>query len=71
MIAAWIGLGIMVMLLMIIIPILVSIFWVWMIVDCATRNFKNKSDKIVWILVIILTHFVGAFVYYLVVKRKK
>ena len=71
MIAAWIGLGILGILLMIAIPILVSVFWVWMIVDCAARNFKNKGDKVVWILIIILTHVVGAFIYYLVIKRKE
>ena len=70
----WIGLGIagiiLMILLMIVLPILASIFWVWMIIDCATRTFKNKADKIVWILVIILTHIIGAFIYYLVIKRK-
>jgi len=71
MIAAWIGLGILGMLLFMVIPVLASIFWIWMIVDCATRNFKSKSDKMIWVLIIILAHIIGAFIYYFVIKRKE
>ena len=70
----WIGvgiLGLMIMLLFIIIPILSSIFWIWMVVDCAQRNFKKKNDKIIWILIVVLLHIVGALIYYFVIKRKK
>ncbi|MEK6840228.1 MAG: PLDc N-terminal domain-containing protein [Nanoarchaeota archaeon] len=70
---AWIGMGIIglfMVLLFIAIPIVLSIFWVWMIIDCAQRNFKNKNDKIIWILVVVLLHSIGAFIYYIVIKRK-
>jgi formate hydrogenlyase subunit 3/multisubunit Na+/H+ antiporter MnhD subunit len=53
------------------IPILLSIFWILMLIHCATREFKNKNDKIVWILIIIFLHIVGAMVYYFVIKRKE
>lgn len=45
--------------------LLSTAFWIWMIVDCATNEPANSNDKIVWLLVIILIHFVGALVYYL------
>ena len=71
--SALLGLGIIGILLfivvLIIIPILISIFWILMLIDCATGEFKNKNDKIVWILVIILLHIIGAAVYYFVVKK--
>lgn len=44
-------------------------FWIWMIVDVAQRKFKDDSEKIVWILVVILASWIGALVYYLVVKN--
>ena len=47
------------------------IFWILMIVDCIKRKFPNENDKILWILVIILTSWIGALIYYFVVKRKK
>jgi uncharacterized BrkB/YihY/UPF0761 family membrane protein len=46
------------------------VFWILMIIDCAKRDFKNDTDKIVWILVIIFLHIIGALIYYFVVKRK-
>jgi len=46
------------------------VFWIWMIVDCAKRNFKKDSDKIIWILVIIFVQVIGAYIYYFVIKRK-
>jgi hypothetical protein len=46
------------------------IFWIWMIVDCATNPTLRGSDKIVWLLVIIFLHFLGAFIYFLVGKRR-
>lgn len=71
---ALLGLGIIGVLLfimaLVVIPILASIFWIWMLVDCATRNFKNKNDKVVWILVIILLHIIGAMIYYFLIRKK-
>jgi formate hydrogenlyase subunit 3/multisubunit Na+/H+ antiporter MnhD subunit len=68
------GLGILLILgiiLLIAIPILLSLFWLLMLIDCATKEFKDKTDKIVWILVIILLHIVGAVIYYFAIKRKR
>ncbi len=44
-------------------------FWIWMIVDVAQRNFEKENDKIIWLLIILLVGFIGAVVYYFVVKR--
>ena len=48
-------------------------FWIWMLVDCATKETSVGNDKIIWILVIIFTHWLGALIYYLVRRpeRKK
>ena len=45
-----------------------SAFWIWMIIDCAKRNFKNDNEKIVWILIIVLAQFIGALIYFFVIK---
>jgi hypothetical protein len=49
----------------IILAILTSLFWLWMIVDCATSR-REGSEKIVWLLVIFFLHFIGALVYFFV-----
>ncbi len=54
----------------IVVGILFLAFWIWMIVDCAKRNFRNDVEKIVWIIIIVLGMWmmIGAIVYFLVVK---
>ena len=44
------------------------VFWLWMLVDCLKRDFKKDYEKIVWILVLIFLHLLGAIIYYFVVK---
>ena len=51
-----------------IVAILVLIFWIWMLVDCAKRRFKNDVEKIVWVVVIALCSWIGALVYFIVIK---
>ena len=65
------GLGMIVMILFFVgIGGLGIIFWVWMLIDCATKESDEGTDKIVWILVIIFTHLLGALIY-LIVRRPK
>ena len=39
-------------------------FWVWMIIDCATKERSEGNDKVIWILIILLTHVIGALIYF-------
>ena len=50
------------------IGILLFLFWLWMLVDCLKRDFKKDYEKIVWVLVMIFLHILGAVIYYFVVK---
>lgn len=47
------------------------IFWVWMLVDCATKEPSQGNDKIVWILIIVFTHWIGALIYFLVRRPQR
>jgi large-conductance mechanosensitive channel len=46
-------------------------FWIWMLIDCVKRDFKKENDKILWILVVALTGWIGALIYYFMIKRKE
>ncbi len=37
--------------------------WIWALVDCLRRDFPEPVHKVVWVLVIILLHFLGAILY--------
>jgi hypothetical protein len=43
-----------------------TVFWIWALVDCATKEPNEGSQKVVWIIVILLTHFLGAILYVLI-----
>jgi Phospholipase_D-nuclease N-terminal len=48
-----------------------TVFWIWMIVECATKEPNQGNEKIVWILVIIFTHWIGALIYYFVRRPQR
>lgn len=52
------------------ISIFIFVFWISMIIDCVKRKFREDSEKIVWILVLIFTGIIGALIYYFIVKKK-
>lgn len=56
--------GFLFMLMFFVLGIGGTIFWIWMIVDCATNEPSQGNEKIVWILVIVFTHWIGALIYF-------
>ena len=59
---------ILLFLAMIAVIILMFVFWILMLIDCAKRNFKKDNEKVIWIIVIALLGALGAVIYYFVVK---
>ena len=52
----------------IIVAVLIVIFWIWMLIDCANRKFKNDVEKILWIVIIVIGGWLGALVYLIVIR---
>ena len=50
--------------------IVTTVFWIWMLVDCVTNPRLRDMEKVVWILVIIFTHIIGAIIYYFVGRQR-
>ncbi|MSR89586.1 PLDc_N domain-containing protein [Patescibacteria group bacterium] len=47
------------------------VFWIIMLIDVFKRtNWKQESDKTLWIVLVILLGWIGAAVYYFAVKRE-
>jgi len=46
-------------------------FWIWMLIDCATEEPSTGNDKLVWIVIIVFTHIIGASIYYFVRHRPR
>ena len=43
-----------------------TLFWIWMLIDCAVNEPSGGNEKIIWILIIIFGHGIGALVYFFV-----
>ena len=57
-------------LIMVVIGLIGTIFWLWMLIDCIMRKFKRDVNKIVWVLVIIFLPFIGSLLYFFLVRRR-
>ncbi len=49
--------------------LLMTAFWIWMLVDCARRISRGDSNQVGWLIVIALTHFLGAIIYFIFGRR--
>lgn len=47
-----------------------TVFWIVEFVDAARRQFPDQTIKVVWLVVIFFTHFIGATIYYFVGKNQ-
>lgn len=56
------------MAIQVIIGLIVLVFVVLMIIDCVKRKFNNDAEKIIWIVLIIVTTWLGALLYYIFVR---
>src|SRR5206468_2008500 len=48
-----------------------TVFWIWMLVECAMKETNQGNEKLVWILIILFTHWIGAAIYYFVRRPKR
>ena len=38
-------------------------FWIWVLIDCVKNEPSEGNDKLIWILVIVLTGWIGGLIY--------
>jgi len=50
---------------------LASIFWLWILVDCITKEASEGNDKVAWIILIIFVPWIGAILYYFVRRPER
>jgi hypothetical protein len=65
------GLEILFVLFLIPLGMLTFAFWVWMLVDAAQNRGLDQNERLVWIIVVALTHFIGALIYFFVGRPKR
>jgi|HubBroStandDraft_3_1064219.scaffolds.fasta_scaffold1394846_1 hypothetical protein len=47
------------------------VFWIWMVIDCATQEPDTGNTKIVWIIIIVFMQIIGALIYFFVRRPQR
>jgi len=60
------------LLLLFLVPIGLAMFafWIWMLVHAAQNKGLSDGEKVAWVLIIALVHFLGALIYFFVGRPK-
>ena len=58
----------MIIMLMLMFAFGAFVLWIWTLIDCIKNEPSKGNDRIMWVLVIALTNWIGALLY-LIVRR--
>ena len=47
------------------------VLWVYAIIDIVKGGFKSESDKIVWLVLVLMVPAIGTVLYYLIGQKQK
>ena len=53
------------------IAVFITIFWLYTLVECVTKESSEGNDKLVWTLIILLLPLIGALLYYFVRRPER
>jgi hypothetical protein len=55
----------------VILSLAATIFWLWMLTDCATNEPSEGNDKLTWVLIILFVPLFGSIAYYFVRRPQR
>jgi uncharacterized membrane protein YidH (DUF202 family) len=62
--------GVLVFLIMAAFGLACFAFWIWMLIHAITNKGLTDTEKIVWVLVVLFLHVLGALIYFFVGRPK-
>jgi len=57
--------------LFLLLSIVTTVFWIVALIDCLKNEPNQGNSKILWVIVILLGHFIGALIYWLVRRPQR
>jgi peptidoglycan/LPS O-acetylase OafA/YrhL len=57
--------------LLVFISLLSFVFWIWVLIDCVKKETDIGNTRLIWVIIIVFTYIVGAFLYYLIRRPKR
>jgi len=63
----------LIVILLFVVPIILAVFafWIWMLISAVQNKGLTDGEKIAWVLVVTLLHFLGALIYFFVGHPKR
>ena len=58
-------------LIVLIMGVIFFVAWVWALIDILKSDFKDSTNKIVWLLVVFFLYALGVLLYYLIGRKQK
>lgn len=46
------------------------VFWIWMLIDAIKNPGLSGTERVVWVLVIVFLHLLGAIIYFFAGRRR-
>lgn len=65
------GLEILFLLFFIPLGLALTAFWIWMLIDAAQNRGLDQNERVVWIIVVALLHWLGALLYLIFARSKR
>jgi hypothetical protein len=62
--------GLLVFLFTAAIGVAVFAFWIWMLIHAITNKGLDNTERIIWVLVVLFLHALGALIYFFVGRPK-
>ncbi|HZN32594.1 MAG TPA: PLD nuclease N-terminal domain-containing protein [Pirellulaceae bacterium] len=59
------------MLVMLILGLLCLVLWIWALIDAIQNPGLNQTERLIWVLVILLTNTLGAILYLLIGRSRR
>jgi peptidoglycan/LPS O-acetylase OafA/YrhL len=58
---------------LVILPILALAFflWTWMLIEAATKEAAESQDRLIWVLIVLLSSVIGAAIYFFVRRPQR
>jgi Phospholipase_D-nuclease N-terminal len=56
---------------LIMLGLLSFVFWIWMLIDSIKNESISSNEKVAWVLAIVLTHWLGALIYFFAGRPKR
>jgi hypothetical protein len=62
--------GLLFLLIAVVVGLAALAFWIWMLIHAIQNKGLTDTERIIWVLVVVLLHLLGALIYFFVGRPK-